>query len=108
MLRPTACRKTCGVSHQLDGLADGRAAGLRRPHVGDQRLDLVPGLLRGSHDRVQILLAHVDEGDTGALGGQAERAGSAEAAGAEDQGRPLAEREPVLHGPTLRVKVLVL
>ena len=85
-------------AHQLHALPDGGAAGLRRPQVGGQRLDLAAGLLRGPHHRVELVLIHVDERDPRALDGQAQRAGPAEPAGSEDQGRPSVEREPVLHG----------
>jgi hypothetical protein len=95
---PDRVQKDVRRSHHGDGLAHGLATGLRRPQVGGQRLDLVASLLSGAHYRVQVLLVHVDERDARTLGGQAQRAGCAEPTGSEDQGRPTAEREPVLHG----------
>ena len=97
-LRPDRVQEDLRRPDQAGRLADGRAAGLRRAQVGDQRLDLAAGLLGGAHHGVQVLLVHVDERDPRALGGQAQRAGPAEPAGAADQGRPSVEREPVLHG----------
>jgi hypothetical protein len=56
------------------------------PRTSPGRPRLVAGLLGGPHDRVQLVLVHVDERDARALGRQAQRARPAAPAGSEDQG----------------------
>ncbi len=100
-LRPTACRNTCGRADQPGGLVDHGPARLGRAHVARRGVQVGAGVLGGARDPVEVLLVDVGEHDPRTLGGQAQRTGSAEAAGADHERRPSRQRKPVLHADYL-------
>ena len=88
-------------AYQFSCFLDGGAAARRGAQIHGQRPDLAREILSCLPHGVEIVLASVGQRYAGALSGQAQRAGSAKAAGAEDKGGTSIEREPVLHGVCL-------
>ena len=105
---PTACRKTCGVPIRLTAspMANRQACAVRRSATSGLISRPASLAARTTVSRFSWLTS--TSTTPRALGGQAQRAGSAETAGSEHQRGPSVEREPVLHGPILNVVVLVL